>query len=283
MLKKEQTLACMLMGGKIPRKIKEQVIRDWIQGLRRDRLAKKNRIGYGTVTKIINEAREEKEYYDIELFRHLASVLNENGLEAAHVALALRLKKIMEENDMNLDQFDDIISDLATYSFRHDLTIDTLIKSGHESITLQELFGLPAEKIVEHLDQLKRNLDNLVEETQRQLVNKREAQEEAENIKSESEEIKKQNPMIEKNLENRRELEEEISEKYINEINESKRFVGIAGQKYMRVEGENVWLKSELHTCKHKLASCQRIALKLLKKQEVVKNNENGGSKPINQ
>jgi hypothetical protein len=191
-LKKEDTLACMLMGGKIPRKIKRQVICDWIQGLRRDRLAKKNGIGYGTVTKIINEAREEKEYHDIELFRHLASVLNENGLEAAHVALAIRLKKIMEENDMNLDQFDDIISDLATYSFRHNLTIDTLIQSGHESITLQELFGLPAEKIVEHLDQLKRNLDNLVEETQRQLVNKREAQEEAEKIRSESEEIKKQ-------------------------------------------------------------------------------------------
>jgi transposase len=85
---------------KIPRKIKGLVTRDWIQGLHRDRLAKKNGIGYGTVTKIINEAREEKEYHDIELFRHLASVLNENGLEAAHVALAIRLKKIMEENDM---------------------------------------------------------------------------------------------------------------------------------------------------------------------------------------
>ncbi|HEV2875846.1 MAG TPA: hypothetical protein VGW09_01065 [Nitrososphaeraceae archaeon] len=42
------------MGGKIPRKIKENVIREWILALPRDTIAKNNDIGTGTVTNIIN-------------------------------------------------------------------------------------------------------------------------------------------------------------------------------------------------------------------------------------
>ena len=63
------------MGGTIPRKIKERVIRDWLQGMPRETIAKNNDLGVGTITNIIKDASLRKEYHDLELFRHLALVL----------------------------------------------------------------------------------------------------------------------------------------------------------------------------------------------------------------
>ena len=40
------------MGGKIPRQIKEKVIRQWLQGTRRSTVVKDNGIGEGTITRV---------------------------------------------------------------------------------------------------------------------------------------------------------------------------------------------------------------------------------------
>jgi DNA-directed RNA polymerase specialized sigma24 family protein len=50
------------LGGKIPKNIKEKVIRQWTDGLTRENIAKKDDIGAGTVTAIIQEARKQEEY-----------------------------------------------------------------------------------------------------------------------------------------------------------------------------------------------------------------------------
>jgi hypothetical protein len=60
------------LGGKIPRNMKIKVIRHWLDRLTRDRIAKKEDIGVGTVTAIIQEARKEEEYSDIDLLREVA-------------------------------------------------------------------------------------------------------------------------------------------------------------------------------------------------------------------
>ena len=67
------------MGGKIPKNIKEKVIRQWLQGLTRERIANENDIGTGTVSAIINEARQQKEYHDIDLLRQISTKLKEEG------------------------------------------------------------------------------------------------------------------------------------------------------------------------------------------------------------
>jgi hypothetical protein len=103
------------LGGKIPRKIKENVIQEWILGLRRDTIARNNDIGAGTVTNIIKSAKNQQEYNDIDLLRHLSLELKEAGLEPFILGFAIRIKKIMEQNDINEDQIEPIISDLASY------------------------------------------------------------------------------------------------------------------------------------------------------------------------
>ena len=116
------------MGGNIPRNIKVKVIRHWLDGLTRERIAKKEDIATGSVTGIINEARKEEEYNDIDLLREVAVRLKEEGIGLPLLAFAIRLKRIMEENDINEDQIEPIIQDFATYCFRNKIPYDPLLK-----------------------------------------------------------------------------------------------------------------------------------------------------------
>jgi hypothetical protein len=165
------------MGGKIPRNIKEKVIRQWLDGLTRESIAKENDIGAGTVTGIIQEARIKEEYQDIDLLRLVSLKSKEKGLELPGLGFAIRLKRIMEENGINEDQIESIIQDFATYCLRHDVSYDTVIKSGREALYLEEKYRVPIEKIPEYIIKAKKTLDNLEDERQEILRQKQQARE----------------------------------------------------------------------------------------------------------
>jgi hypothetical protein len=87
------------MGGKIPRKVKEQIIKEWLYGLTRQQIAKQLSIGTGSVTGIIQEVRQAEDgFNDIELLREVAVSLRRDGLDVSQVAFARRLRLWMEEN-----------------------------------------------------------------------------------------------------------------------------------------------------------------------------------------
>jgi hypothetical protein len=115
------------LGGKIPRNIKEKVIRQWLHGLTRENIVKEDDIGAGTVTAIIQEVRKQEEYNDIDLLRQVSVRLKEEELKLPLLAFAIRLKKIMEENGINEDQIKPIIQDFAAYCLRHNISYDTVI------------------------------------------------------------------------------------------------------------------------------------------------------------
>ena len=162
------------MGGKIPRNIKVKVIRQWLDGLTRERIAKKEDIGAGTVTAIIQEARKEEEYNDIDLLREVAVRLKEEGIGLPLLAFAIKLKRIMEENDINEDQIEPIIQDFATYSLRYKIPYDTIIKIGREALYLEQKYDVPIEKIPQYISQGKETIDRLEDQRQEILRQKRE-------------------------------------------------------------------------------------------------------------
>jgi hypothetical protein len=149
------------MGGKIPRNIKKKVIRHWLDGLTRETIRKKVDTGAGTVTSIIQEARKEEEYNDIDLLREVSVRLKEKEIGLPLLAFAIRLKRIMEDNDINEDQIEPTIQEFATYSLRYKMPYDTIIKIGREALYLEQKFGLPIEKIPEYITQGKRTIDRL--------------------------------------------------------------------------------------------------------------------------
>jgi hypothetical protein len=196
------------MGGKIPREIKEKVIREWLQGIRRETIAKNNDVGVGTITNIIKDASLQEEYHDMVLFRHLAVILNENGLEPVILGFAIRLLKIMEDNGINVNQVEPIISDFATHCFKHQISFYMLIQSGYEALSLEKELGVPVKILAKHITQANETRDDLLDQSQTQLRMLRDAQSEYEIIKSKLEEFKKEYPSVESSIELKKELDE---------------------------------------------------------------------------
>jgi chromosome segregation ATPase len=178
------------MGGKIPRNIKEKVIRQWLDGLTRESIAKENDIGAGTVTGIIQEARIKEEYQDIDLLRQVSLKSKEEGLELPELGFAIRLKRIRQENGINEDQIESIIQDFATYCLRHDASYDTVIKSGREALYLEEKYRVPIERIPEYIIEAKKTTDNLEDQRQEILRQKQQAREDRDIILQQLDEMR---------------------------------------------------------------------------------------------
>ena len=56
----------------------------------------------------------------------------------------------MEDNGIDLNQVEPIISDFAIY-FKHQISFDMLIQSGYEALSLEKELGVPVNKLSEHV------------------------------------------------------------------------------------------------------------------------------------
>jgi hypothetical protein len=173
------------LGGKIPRNIKEKVIRQWLDGMTRETIHKENGIATGKVTAIIQEAKKQEEYQDIDLLRQVSLKLKEEGIELPLLGFAIRLNRIMEENDINEDQIEPIVQEFANYRLRHNISIDKVIQIGREALYLEEKYDIPVEKIPELITQAKERIDRLEDQTQEILRKKQQAQEGCDAIRQE--------------------------------------------------------------------------------------------------
>jgi hypothetical protein len=255
------------MGAKIPREIKKKVIREWIQGIRRDTMAKNNDLGDGTITNIIKDASLQEEYHDMELFRHLAIILKENGLEPVALGFAIRLSKIMEDNGINENQIEPIVSDFATYCYKHQISFETLIQGGCQALSLENELGVPVKMLLGHINRAKETLDDLLDKSQKQLRMLQDAQTEYETIKYKVEEYKGKYPFIVLNVELEKELDEtkEKCKDYKHILNE-------ADQDIMRLASANVEKDTKLKTALHQLSEFQERIEELEK--ELAKDRE---------
>ena len=157
------------MGGIILRSVKIKVIRHWLNGLTREEIVKKNDVGAGTVTGIIQEARKEDEYSDIDLLREVSKKLKEEGLALPSLGFAIRLRRIMEENEIKEDQIEPIIQEFAVCRLRQNISYDTLIQIGREALYLEQKFGVPIEKIPEYIVHGKQTIDRIEDHRQETL------------------------------------------------------------------------------------------------------------------
>ena len=253
------------MGGKIPRSIKVKVIRQWLDGLTRERIAKKEDIGAGTVTAIIQEARKEEEYNDIDLLREVAVRLKEEGIGLPLLAFAIKLKRIMEENDINEDQIEPIIQDFATYCLRYKIPYDTIIKIGREALYLEQKYAVPIEKIPEYITQGKETIDSLEDQRQEILRQKQQAREELDakrqeldTIAAKVEKYLKEIPPVQRIIELESELEEakKMNEQHKISKRELTKERDIAGLEAMRLKSDVRELDAKRKELARKLSLC---------------------------
>ena len=85
------------MGSKIPREIRLQAIRKWLEGKTRDLIAGELEIGSGTVSEIIKEYRRGD--LDADLLREVALNLKNSGLDIQSFAPLIRLREVLEQKE----------------------------------------------------------------------------------------------------------------------------------------------------------------------------------------
>jgi soluble cytochrome b562 len=103
------------MGAPIPQTIKIRVLRDWVSGLPRSKIASENNIGQGSVTNIIQQAKDN--IPDIDLLREVAIAVRKTGMDLSCFSSAVRLKKILDRLGRTEEEFELLIEDIGVFCF----------------------------------------------------------------------------------------------------------------------------------------------------------------------
>lgn len=175
------------MGGKIPQPVRLEVIRKWLQGYSRDRIAKDTRIGAATVSGIVQQYRQDDANFD--LLRGVAVELKDRGMVVEDFAPLFRLKSLLEEKEVLLEisendnlfpeykKFEAIIITIEVLCFKHDMSVDQFFERVRDQSSLADNLGISIGAIPSYLVHLQRNIENQREEIRRlQIETKNEVQ-----------------------------------------------------------------------------------------------------------
>ena len=152
------------MGAKIPKSIRERVIKQWLQGTSRDQIAKDNDIGAGTVSSIIKDTKQD--IVDIDLLREVAILLKRGELDLFERASSNRLKKKMDNMGLNEDQIDFLIENINTHCYKRGLTAEEFVNTVNKVSALSENIGMPVDQLPNYITQQELELVKLREETE---------------------------------------------------------------------------------------------------------------------
>jgi hypothetical protein len=130
------------MPAAIENKIKTNVIKQWLDGDSRDKIAADNHIGAGTVSGIINEYKKGINALEYESVRELSISCKRQGINLGALASSIRLNNYIQKLGANQDEIETHIANLANFPEPERL-IDVANQiaqiSLSESISLEEL------------------------------------------------------------------------------------------------------------------------------------------------
>jgi transcriptional regulator with XRE-family HTH domain len=92
------------MGGKIPVKTKQKVLKHWLLGVARKKIAEKVGIGEGTVKSIVQDAKEN--IPDVDLLHEVATKITRYNWDINVFSSGIRHRKILYERGISDDQID---------------------------------------------------------------------------------------------------------------------------------------------------------------------------------
>lgn len=156
------------VSNPIPHKIKIKVISEWLQGLPRDKIARINSIGTGTVSGIIRHIKFNDP--DIDLMRYTALNLRKNNNKTLfEYAAATRIRNFLARNGLNEDQVEELLEDIAVHCYSLDIPIKDFLLLIHKVADLADSFETPIQEIPYKINCLKAK----EEEMEREIKSKR--------------------------------------------------------------------------------------------------------------
>jgi hypothetical protein len=201
------------MGSKIPKPIKLEVIRKWLEGKSRNKIAKEVGIGAGTVSSIIQEFRQNDPEFD--LLREVAVKLKNQGINIESFASLIRLREILNQiegidhhHDQAADEkIESLIVNLEVFCFKQNLSIKEFVNIVHNISWTAEILGVPLEKLPGNVKQLENDLHVLTKQIEQKKLEKQNSFEDYGVTINLLEEFNKNKPLFETCREQKLELD----------------------------------------------------------------------------
>jgi hypothetical protein len=170
------------MPLRIPRDTRDHVIRNWLAGEPRDKIAIQTGLSAGTISNIIGNWRHELGYPTADSLRQLAVDIKRLGISTTECAVGFRtvntIKKLglaAADEEKCLESF---ISDIYNKCKYYGLQPDKLVELAIQILDL--LKSIPLSQIPNYIEQKSKDKQRLEEETKRLLERKVSAQLECE-------------------------------------------------------------------------------------------------------
>jgi transcriptional regulator with XRE-family HTH domain len=113
------------MRGNIPVKTKHKVLKLWLSGVSKKKIAEKVGIGEGTVTSIVQEAK--KIIPDVDLLHEIATKITRNNWDINIFSSAIRHRKILYEKGITDDQIDSLIENVDEHCFKKKIRVEHFV------------------------------------------------------------------------------------------------------------------------------------------------------------
>jgi hypothetical protein len=149
------------MGIKTPHAIKVKVIREWIKGISRDKIAiaLDNDIGAGTVTGIIQQSKTNNP--DLDLMRELALKLKKENLDLNYFTSAVRLKKVLDGLDISEENVESFLEEINIHCFKKNIHKKEFISKIDEVLKIANSLDLSVYNIPSYIKNLTKYLSDL--------------------------------------------------------------------------------------------------------------------------
>ncbi len=204
------------MPAKIPKSIRERVIKQWLLGMSRDEIAKVNDIGAGTVSAIIKDAKQENP--DIDLLRAVALVLKKHDSNLSVFAPSIRIKNKLDEMGVSEDKIDSLIDNSNIHCFKRGLTADEYFNNVDEVCALSDNLEMPLDQLPSYIIRQQLELQKVEKETEDAKVKQRQVLQHYDVTMDELQEFRRDKPLIDHIKKLEKKLEEAEEEKnYLTE------------------------------------------------------------------
>jgi predicted DNA-binding protein YlxM (UPF0122 family) len=163
------------MGGKIPRPMRTQVIRLWLEGKSRDKIAEELEISTGAVSGVIKDLRRDDPQFD--LLREVAVKIKSLNLPIESFAPLVRLYEVLREKDLLTGitgkesieliytRMEALIVALGVFCFKKDqLSIEDFVSLVTNMYSKAEKLGVTLDRFPKYITELADRIDTLRKE-----------------------------------------------------------------------------------------------------------------------
>ena len=150
---------------KIPNETKTAIIRLYLNGVSRNKIAEKLRIGAGTATNIINEWRDSLSYPDADALRELSTNLKRFAMDVSQCARGFRTYMIMSKLGIDEHDFESFIKQIFSHCQQNSITPEQIVSNLKPLVELSK--SVPIEKIPDFIEAKKSEINKLEQNIER--------------------------------------------------------------------------------------------------------------------